>query len=830
MKKVTSFLLVFSIAYFFTACSKSMNKNGANGGVNHATVATGPGSIDVNTVAAQGNPAVTLAITPAKGSLAGGYSVLLIGTGFIPATTVKVGGNSCSALHILSASQISCTMPASTTEGAVDIVTTTGGASTTFPAAFIYANDAFSSLSLIAGTLDPSGSANGVGNAARFNGAQGMTSDGTNLYVVDTANQVIRAIQISSGQVSILAGTIGVAGNMDAIGQMARFYNPQSIAWDYGQNLYVTDGNQTIRQINLITQLVTTIAGTYGAVGSTDSPTGPGTAARFSRPNGIVTDGSPSTPAGNLYVTDYNNQTVRQISLAPSANFAVTTIAGVVGTAGNTDGNGVFGATPSVALFRGPYNLAMSGTMLYVADWSNYRIRQIDLSPLPAAPAVVSTLAGSTNGFMDGPGIAKAKFYCVNHLWVSSGFLYLTDYYNSVVRKVNIQAGANYGMVSSIAGSFPGIMNGSADGIGAMSRFTNPNGIAVVGGQAYVADGNQSIRQIDLATNTVTTFAGVAVPSGYLDGSGLQARFTVPKGGAVYNGNLYVTDSGTYTIRQINLANGNVSTLAGTPLIAGTTDGTEFNGRLANPYGITADPASGNLYVSELNHVIRKVDSVTGSISTILGTPGVAGTVDGTGQAAQFNQPFGIVYGNGFLYIADTFNHAIRMVNLQTMAVTTLAGLAGTAGTLDGVGSVARFYYPRGIALDQAMTNLYVADTSNHAIRQINIASGKVTTFAGVLGGASYSDGVGNIARFYNPWGMTGDGKNLYVYDNTWCLVRKVNLQTAAVTTMVGNPSAVACNDIDGTLDVARTAHPFGMHWSPQGMFLFGNHGVRLLK
>lgn len=815
------FSLLFLIAFTFilSGCTGSGTPSLAGPSTPNSANTSAPNSSpnDVVSVAAVENPAVTLAITPAKGSLGGGYSILLVGTGFTPGTTVKVGGSSCTSLQILSLSQISCKVPAHAIAETVEIVTkTASGIASTFPAAFTYATDAFSTLNLIAGALDPSGSANGAGSVARFSNPRGIVSDGTNLYVIDQANQVIRAIQISTGQVSILAGTLGVAGNMDAIGQVARFYNPQYIAIDPAkQNLYVTDGQHTIRQINLTTQQVTTIAGLYGTVGTAD---GMGAAARFKNPYGIVA-------ASNtlLYIADGSNYTIRQIDLANSNN--VTTLAGVAGTAGATEGNGVGGPAP-LALFSTPAGITLVGTTLYVADYGNNRIRQVDLS---VSPPVVSTLAGSVAGLMDGMG-TLARFAGPNDVFASNGFVYVMDYRNAVVRKVNIQAGPTLGMVSSIAGSFPQALVGSSDGVGAMARFSGAQCLTVVGNAIYVSDGNQSIRKVDIPTATVSTFAGVTVPSGYRDGAGLQSLFITPKGGALYNGNLYVTDSGNYVIRAIDIASGAVSTIAGTPLVAGSADGVEFMGRFSSPYGITADPATGNLYVSELNHVIRQVNPSTGSVSTILGTPGTAGTADGIGTGAQFNQPYGLVFGNGSLYIADTANHAIRAVNLQTMAVTTLAGLAGSPAGVDGVGNVARFNNPRGIVIDPAGQNLYISDYGNQAIRKINIATGTVTTFAGVLGAAAYSDGVGNTARFYYPWTMTSDGSNLYVYDNTYCLVRKVNLATAGVTTLVGNPSAVACNDIDGTLDIARTAHPLGMLWSNQGMFLFGNNGVRVLK
>lgn len=169
-------------------------------------------------------------------------------------------------------------------------------------------------------------------------------------------------------------------------------------------------------------------------------------------------------------------------------------------------------------------------------------------------------------------------------------------------------------------------------------------------------------------------------------------------------------------------------------------------------------------------------------------------------------------------------------MNTSTFEVTTLAGLSGTSGALDGIGAAARFNFPRSIVLDSTMANLYVVDYNNHAIRKIDVATGTVSTFAGVLNSASYSDGVGNLARFYYPSAITTDGTNLYVHEMQYCILRKIHIASKSVTTMMGGPSPVTCNDIDGTFDVAKVARPTGIHWSAEGLFVIGSHGVRRMR
>jgi hypothetical protein len=207
---------------------------------------------------------------------------------------------------------------------------------------------------------------------------------------------------------------------------------------------------------------------------------------------------------------------------------------------------------------------------------------------------------------------------------------------------------------------------------------------------------------------------------------------------------------------------GTVTTLAGTAGVSGSTDGIGAAARFYYPEGITTDNT--NLYVADSNNgTIRKVVIATGTVTTLAGTAGVTGSANGTGAAAEFTSPEDITTDGANLYVADTWNNTIRKVVITTRAVTTLAGTAGVFGSTDGTGAAAWFNRPRGITTDG--TNLYVADTFNHTIRKVVIATGAVTTFAGTAGLTGSTDGMGAAARFYFPVGITTDGTNLYVAD-----------------------------------------------------------------
>ncbi len=264
------------------------------------------------------------------------------------------------------------------------------------------------------------------------------------------------------------AGLAGANGSADGTGSAARFSNPIGVAVDSAGNVYVADiVNDTIRKITP-TGVVTTLAGLAGASGSTD---GTGSAARFNAPQNVTVDS-----AGNVYVADALNHTIRKITSAG----VVTTLAGLAGTSGSADGTG------SAARFKFPYGVAGdSAGNVYVGDTGNNTIRKI------TSTGVVTTLAGlaGTSGSADGTG-SGARFHQPESLAVdSAGNIYVADSINNTVRKIT-----SAGVVTTLAGLAG--TSGSADGSGSAARFNAPSGVAVdSAGSVYVADfGNDTIR------------------------------------------------------------------------------------------------------------------------------------------------------------------------------------------------------------------------------------------------------------------------------------------------------------------------------------------------
>jgi sugar lactone lactonase YvrE len=324
--------------------------------------------------------------------------------------------------------------------------------------------------------------------------------------------------------------------------------------------------------------------------------------------------------------------------------------------------------------------------------------------------------------------------------------------------------------------------SGSADGTGSAARFNRPSDLAVdSAGNVYVTDtNNHTIRMITPA-GIVSTVAGLAGSSGSVDGTGTAARFNYPTGIAVDgSGNLYVADTNNHSIRKITPA-GAVTTFAGQPGIPGSADDNGGAARFNAPSDVTVDGAS-NVYVADTgNNTIREITSA-GVVSTLAGLAGSSGSVDGSGSAARFSAPEGVAVDSaGNVYVADTNNSTIRKI-FPAGAVSTLAGLAGTSGVSDGVGGGARFQYPSDLAVDGS-GNLYVADTDNHTIRKISPA-GATGTVAGRAGVNGSVDGTGSAARFYYPTGVAVDSAgNVYVADTNNNTIRKSTTATAPVIT-----------------------------------------------
>jgi hypothetical protein len=285
-----------------------------------------------------------------------------------------------------------------------------------------------------------------------------------------------------------------------------------------------------------------------------------------------------------------------------------------------------------------------------------------------------------------------------------------------------------------------------------------------------------------LAGNPAGDSYGTALGMGYADGTGEDARFWEPRGLAIdLSGNIIVGDFYNNRIRKVTPA-GVVTTLAGSGLSA-FSDGTGDDASFYQPYGVAVD-LSGNIIVADGgNRRIRKITNPGGVVTTLAGS-GVAEFADGTGAAASFNSPEGVAVDlSNNVIVADRAIHRIRKITNPGGVVTTLAG--GSQGSADGIGTGASFYEPIGLAIDKS-GKVIVADFKNNRIRRITNPGGVVTTLAG-SGTGTLVDGTGTGASFFSPRGVAIDsGGNIIVADTQNNRIRKITNPGGVVTTLAG--------------------------------------------
>lgn len=355
------------------------------------------------------------------------------------------------------------------------------------------------------------------------------------------------------------------------------------------------------------------------------------------------------------------------------------------------------------------------------------------------------------------------------------------------------------------------------------ARFAYPEGLVLdpAGANLYIADmNNHAIRRLELATNQVTTVAGVGQQRGAKDTSDdggvfQPGQLNMPRSMVLdpSGTSIWFTDSGNHTIRQLDLATKKLTTAFGKVGEPGTADGVGDAARfgaegILTPWagGIVIDSSDAKkpmMYVADsANQTIRSIDLTTREVKTIAGKAGVPGAADGVGTAATFNKPAGVaVDGKGKLYVAESNNIDIRLIDLATMNVTTVAGKAPDDPThfceqispvqppeCDAIdapsGRDARFRFPFGVAPDQNKTGFYVVDSHNNLIRHFDMTSTAVTTVAGVQSTvlddyAKESDDTtpAHPGTFAHPTHTVFQAPNiLYVADRSASCIRRVEL------------------------------------------------------
>jgi hypothetical protein len=691
----------------------------------------------------------------------------------------------------------------------------------------------------------------GQATAALLTNPSAVALDGLgNLYIADTYDHKIRKVVLKTGIISTVAGTgtSGYSGD-NAAATLAMLNLPIGLTCDAVGNIYLSDSgtnNYRIRMIQVSTGNISTIAGTgtQGTVVSTNGDGGLATSALMDNPYNLAVD-----LKGNLYVIDSGYSEVREI--LATATGASPTFGNIIAFAGGAGAGSSFadGIPPTAAKLTGCNGVAIdSFGNVIIGDTFDARIRRVTVVPPLNTTAVGSTSATATfstqdqvsdriTGFAMASGFteftpmtyaalqAELSGACTGILHsaqvcqetatftpkypgLRTGVLNLTDYYSNPVSLGLVGYGLasaiafTPGTISTVAGN--GIAAFSGDGGAATSAALNTptNAVVDAANNIYMVDaGNHVIRRID-STGKITTYVGTGGTSGY-SGDGSVAT------GAVLNspqsvvldaaGNLYIADTGNNAIRVVLEATGKITTVAGGNGAGYSGDGSAAtSAKLASPSGVAID-VIGNLYIADTgNNVVRAVNLATGVISTVAGNGTVGSTGDGAAAAsAELNGPVGAFYlpppavqvntlypyqEAGQLLIADTGNNKIRKVNLTTGIITTAAG-TGTAGyTGDGGLATAATLKAATTVVADAAGNLYIADAGNTVIRRINAATGNIVTIAGT-GTAGSTGGIGTATALplNVPAGVALDSSaNIYISDKGANILRKIDVSKGA--------------------------------------------------
>ena len=365
------------------------------------------------------------------------------------------------------------------------------------------------------------------------------------------------------------------------------------------------------------------------------------------------------------------------------------------------------------------------------------------------------------------------------------------------------------GIISTFAGT--GMLGFAGDGLlPGSARFGNPQGVAIDAiGNVYIADSlNQVVRKVSVLTGRISTIAGTPFAAGKAGdgGQATQALLNNPTAVAVDGaGNLYIADQGNNRIRKVTAASGVINTVAGGGQFRSGADGfgdgaLATDAILSGPVDIALD-AAGNLYIADAFHgMIRRVDVVSGVITVVAGGGNSTGS-DGLGDQgpatqARLNNPTGVaVDASGNLYIADAGNNLVRFVNASSGVISVVAGdgYPGYNGDL-GPAVNAELRNPSGVEVDAA-GNVYIADSGNNAIRQVQAVSRTINTIAG-SGAMDYrgDGGIPTNANLASPSALALDASgNLYIADNANNVIRKVTFQASSMvfgTTNIGQASA----------------------------------------
>ena len=613
----------------------------------------------------------------------------------------------------------------------------------------------------------------GLATSAALNQPEGVFVDSSgNIFIADTENSVIREVLASTGNIQTVVGVSYDASNGSACQSggdggpalSANLCLPYSVFVDGSANIFIADfGNSTIREVVASTGNIQTVAGTPGTPGYIDGVLA--TSAELDLPASVVLDA-----AGNIIIADTFNSVIRVVN--PGAQ--PVTIAGTSIPAGfiTTVAGSQYDPESSVCQLTGDGGPALTAFLclpfgvfvdssenIFVADYANFAIREV------ASAGTISTVAGTlgadcqtyaTTKCGDGAAATSAQLNYPSGVALNSGNLFIADTQDFEVREVT---GGN---IQAFAGNATQAYSGDG-GTPTNAELNDPGAVFVdASGNVFIADtSNSVIREIVASTGDIATVAGNGV-AGYSGDTGLatSAELNSPQGVFVDSaGDIFIADSANNVIREVVASSGKIQTVVGNGTAGFVDNVAPLSAELDNPFAVAVD-ISGNIFIADnANDVIRVVNTGTtaltfgpisvpaNTILTVAGTPQLDcgedttstlcgdGNVANTANTVYLSSPAGVVVdATDNIFIADTFDNAVREVSVSTGIIQTVAGTIGATGGFSGDGGVATSALldsPSGVFLD-ASNDIFIADSENAAIREVVAATNVIQTIAGI--------------------------------------------------------------------------------------------------
>ncbi len=622
----------------------------------------------------------------------------------------------------------------------------------------------------------------GAANASLYHPFAVAVDTTGNVYIADQYNCVVRKVDTTNTITTIagIAGSCGYSGD-GGKGTAAQLYYPDGVGLDSNGNLFIGDNNNcVVRRLILSTDVISTYAGNHTCGYSGDG--GAATASELSSVGGVAADSS-----GNVFIADYGNCVIREVV---KSSQKINTVAG-----NHTCGyNGDNGPATSAEMNE-VFGIAVNGTAITIADYYNQRIRQFTVGGNINTVAGNGTACSGTCG-AGGPATSAELYYPVGVASTSAGTISISDNNNYVVESFTVG-----GNINLVAGNYSSTQETLITGAPATGVVLNyPYEISDdSSGNVYIADSHNFMVREDVKSSGLVNFFAGDGTYGYSGDGGpaTSAELTYTYGVAKDSvGNVYIADTSNCLIRKVNTA-GIISTFAGL-VIGGTSPRCGYTGdggaatsaELNQPYSVAVD-SKNNVYIADYNnYVVRKVTAATGIISTIAGIGGIGGYSGDGGPAtsALLNSPLALALDPaGNVFLGDYNNCRVREINAATGIITTVAGNGNCSYTGDGLAIDVGVAYPQGLAVD-TNDNLIIGDYYNR-VRWVS-PNGILTTIGGNgLGGYSGDGGPALSAEFYEPTGVALDSAgDVLVSDYNNLRVRSIS----AFPAVANNPASAA--------------------------------------